>query len=47
MAVISKPRASIASSAALMLALASLASRADAEETVRGGTSATGSYIFE
>jgi NitT/TauT family transport system substrate-binding protein len=47
MAAISKPRASIASIAALMLALASFAARADAEETVRVGTSATGSYIFE
>jgi NitT/TauT family transport system substrate-binding protein len=42
-----KRRASIASIAALTLVLAVVTSRAQAQETVRVGTSATGSYIFE
>lgn len=47
MMALRKRRASIASIAALTLVLAVVTSRAQAQETVRVGTSATGSYIFE
>lgn len=43
----SKIRASLIPIAALLVALSSVASRATAAETVRVGTSAIGSYIFE
>jgi len=46
MPAINKARASLAAIAALVIA-AGLTSRASAAETVRVGTSATGSYIFE
>lgn len=43
----SKTRASLIPIAALLLALSGIGFRASAAETVRVGTSATGSYIFE
>lgn len=47
MTAVNKTRARLASIAMLGLALCGIASRASAAETVRVGTSAIGSYIFE